>query len=182
MWYTGIGSRKVPSDIVFQMESFAAKMALMNYTLRSGGADGSDVAFERGCDAQHGNKEIYLPWKGFNKNDSDLYDCYNKTHETMAKLVYGPRWNEITDPVKRLMTRNTAQVVGLDVIDVAYSEFVVCWTPDGCETSKKRSRKTGGTGQAIALADELGIPVFNLANDSFDRKLKQYMHGITLFS
>lgn len=45
-------------------------------------------------------------------------------------------------------------------------DFVVCWTPDGCESEKERSRASGGTGQAIALASRLGIPVFNLARDA----------------
>lgn len=182
MWYTGIGSRRVPSDVAFKMEKFAIEMASKDWTLRSGGADGADVAFERGCDRQMGKKEIYLPWKGFNGNESIFYDVYGNMHTTMAKLAYGPRWDEISDAVKKLMTRNVAQVVGIDDLDVAYSSFVVCWTPDGCETAKKRGRQTGGTGQAIAIADELGIPVFNMANADFDKKMKQYMNGITLFS
>ena len=182
MWYTGIGSRRVPSDIALRMENFAIEFAAKDYTLRSGGANGSDVAFERGCDRQHGKKEIYLPWKGFNGSDSDLYDCYGNMHTTMAKLVYGPRWSEISDAVKKLMTRNTAQVVGLNDLDVAYSSFVVCWTPDGCETAKTRKRDTGGTGQAIALADELGIPVFNMANDDFDKKVARYTKHTGMFS
>ena len=182
MWYAGIGSRRVPSDIVLKMEKFAMEFAALDFTLRSGGADGSDAAFERGCDRLNGKKEIYLPWKGFNNSDSELYDCYGKMHTTSAKLVYGPRWNEISDAVKKLMTRNTAQVMGLDDLDVAYSEFVVCWTPDGCETAAKRNRNTGGTGQAIALADELGIPVFNMANDHFDKQMMHYMKRRSLFS
>ena len=142
----------------------------------------SDRPFERGCDRAGGKKEIYLPWKGFNNSDSNLYDCYGNMHTTSAELVYGPRWSEISDAVKKLMTRNTAQVMGLDDLDVEYSEFVVCWTPDGCGTAKTRNRNTGGTGQAIALADELGIPVFNMANTHFDKKMMQYMQRRSLFS
>ena len=40
----------------------------MQGTLRSGGADGADLAFEIGA----ANKEIYLPSKDFNNNSSDL--------------------------------------------------------------------------------------------------------------
>lgn len=42
--------------------------------------------------------------------------------------------------------------------------MVVCWTPDGCESQATRTKATGGTGLAIALADSMGIPVFNLRN------------------
>ena len=60
------------------------------------------------------------------------------------------------------MIRNVYQVLGKDLNTP--SEFVICWTPDGAETANERSIKTGGTGFAIALADSLGIPVYNLAN------------------
>lgn len=56
------------------------------------------------------------------------------------------------------------QILGRDLSDPV--DFVVCWTPDGCESEKERSRASGGTGQAIALASRLGIPVFNLARDA----------------
>jgi len=183
--YTGIGSRKIPKEIESKMRSFASKMALMHYTLRSGGADGADSAFEAGCDQFGGQKEIYLPWKNFNNNTSLLYDCYSDEHKKIAEDVYGPRWKTLSQGVKKLMTRNTAQVIGIDCVDVdniVFSEFVVCWTPDGCESAKQRTSKTGGTGQAIELADNFDIPVFNMFNDDFDEKVRQYMNGITLFS
>ena len=53
--------------------------------------------------------------------------------------------------------------------------YVICWTPDGCESHLTRSIKTGGTGTAIAIASTNGIPVFNLKNaDAIDR-LHQFL-------
>jgi len=42
------------------------------------------------------------------------------------------------------------------------SEFLICWTPDGCINHKDRSIKTGGTGTAISIADYYKIPIYNL--------------------
>ena len=55
------------------------------------------------------------------------------------------------------------QILGLE-LDCP-TEFVVCWTPDGCESHLKRTSKTGGTGLAISLASKLGIPIYNLYNE-----------------
>ena len=70
--YAGIGSRETPDDIIEFMMKCGAYLANKGYTLRSGGADGADLAFERGCDKYDGIKEIYLPWTGFNGSKSKL--------------------------------------------------------------------------------------------------------------
>jgi len=44
------------------MRRCATRLELLGYTLRSGGANGADTAFEEGCC----RKELYLPWPGFN--------------------------------------------------------------------------------------------------------------------
>lgn len=60
------------------------------------------------------------------------------------------------------MARNMLQIMGLGLDEP--SKFVLCWTPDGCTTKEGRIKKTGGTGQAIAYADEMDIPIFNFQN------------------
>jgi hypothetical protein len=69
--YAGIGARKPPKEIFHKCFTIAELLAEKGYTLRSGGADGCDTAFEIG----HGNhdKQIFLPWKNFNHNKSPLY-------------------------------------------------------------------------------------------------------------
>ena len=68
--YTGVGSRETPAAILSFITQLAGTLAAQGWTLRSGGAPGSDCAFENGCDHAHGLKEIYLPWKDFNGNTS----------------------------------------------------------------------------------------------------------------
>ena len=69
------------------------------------------------------------------------------------------------------MARNAMQVLGPNLDDP--SAFIVCWTPDASDGSKT-SPKTGGTGQALRIAHEYKIPVYNLADDRY-KKFGSYM-------
>lgn len=147
MFYTGIGSRSTPITTQVTMCKIAQYLNSIGYTLRSGGAYGADSAFE----SQAGTlKEIYLPWKGFNSNNSQLFTPSEEAYTLAEK--YHPAWHRLRPSVKALMARNMHQVLGLN-LDTP-SDFVVCYTSDG--------RFSGGTGQALRLCKDLKVPIFNL--------------------
>lgn len=172
MIYTGIGSRKTPKDILRKMRTYGDALGELGFTLRSGGADGADLAFEEGCIRSEGRMEIYLPWKGFNNNPSPLYEVSEEALEHAAD-IYGPSWQYLKRPVKLLMGRNMYQVLGKN-LDTP-SHFVICWTSDGCMSKEDRTRKTGGTGQAIACASELNIPIFNLQQEGDEGRFFNFL-------
>lgn len=160
MYYTGIGSRETPPQIQFTMIALAKKLAKLGLTLRSGGANGADTAFERGAQAENGKREIYLPYRGFNRSTSGLYGV-DQTALDKAKEVWEDRyingstfctWNVLKEGTRKMMARNCYQVLGV-LLD-SKSSIVACWTKDG--------KASGGTGQAIWLAVKEDIPVMNL--------------------
>lgn len=155
-YYTGIGSRSTPLIILDIFEKLGYIFAKSNLILRSGGADGADSAFELGCNVFKGNKEIYLPWKNFNNNNSKLYNIPNEAF-IIAKKIH-PNWNNLKDSVKKLHARNICQILGYDL--KSPSKFVICWTPEG--------KAIGGTATAINTAKIYGIPVFNLGLDNIN--------------
>lgn len=159
--YAGIGSRETPEKYLTLMKKLAAKLANLGYTLRSGGAQGADSAFEEGCDLVDGKKEIFVPWKGFNKSTSTLFP--DVMHHEKAATIH-PVWDKLTPAVQKLHARNTMQILGKDLQSPV--EFVLCWTPDGAENSSEVTKDTGGTGTAIRLASDSGILIYNLANAS----------------
>jgi len=166
MIYAGIGSRNTPSDVLILIEKVASRLAALGYTLRSGAAAGADRAFESGCDAASGKKEIYLPWKGFRNSASSLFHVNNDALEMAAR--FHPGWSYCSPAARKLHARNCYQILGIDLKTPC--AFVVCWTPDGCEHHDTRTSRTGGTGQAISIASANNIPVFNLFNpDALDR-------------
>lgn len=166
-FYAGIGSRKTPPNVLAAMTIIAQRLEKLGYTLRSGGAEGADSAFEEGADS----KEIYLPWKGFNGNSSNLHSIHMGA--ILLARKYHPAWDMLSQGAQKLQARNCYQILGYDLRTL--SDFVVCWTPDGCEKSSERTSKTGGTGQAIEIADSYGIPVFNLQRSDAVSRLKSFL-------
>jgi hypothetical protein len=157
--YTGIGSRKTPINVLSLMTRVAKRLNNLGFTLLSGGAEKADTAFEIGA---HCKMEIYLPWKNFRQKSGAGYIDYPLREAfDVAKIVH-PCWARLKDSAKSLMARNSHQILGENL--KAPSDFVITWTPDGCEKSSDRTAATGGTGQAIDLADLWGIPVFNFKN------------------
>ena len=162
-YYAGIGSRKTPPEILAQMREAATILGGMKLILRSGAAEGADTAFEEGLGKFH-RKQIFLPWKRFNSrgtNEKGLYLPEDGDWELALGYAqkYHPAWSALTDASKKLMGRNTYQVLGLDC-DTP-SLFVLCWTPNGSGS--------GGTGQAIRLAKACSIPVFDLGSMTLDQ-------------
>lgn len=162
MSYAGIGARKTPTAVLSKMRKVAERLEIRGYRLRSGGAEGADAAFEEGCRRQ----DIFLPWPEFNGRTSPFSEV---SQEAMGVASTAhPFFSRLPDQTKRLMARSSYQGLGQDLRTPA--DFVVCWTPDGAESEAERTRETGGTGQAIALASRWNIPVFNLArSDAMDR-------------
>jgi hypothetical protein len=154
-YYAGIGSRQTPEKLRGLIKNIVEKLEAKDYILRSGAAPGADTFFE---EFAH-RKEIYLPWKGFNGNPSELFVITEEGRE-MAKK-YHPRWDILSSAAKRLMTRNCYQVLGLDL--KTPSEFIICWTPEG--------KMKGGTSQAMRIAKDLEIPIYNLAKEKDIQKL-----------
>lgn len=139
--YAGIGSRKTPQEVCEICTELASKLS-NTHILRSGGASGADLAFELGAS----QTEIYLPWRRFNGNSSNLYLNYPISHPSISKNV--PR------AVKLLFSRNIQQVLGHDFSTP--SKFLICWTEEG--------KVLGGTGFTIGIARQNSIPVFNLGS------------------
>lgn len=157
--YAGVGSRETPAFILEEMETLAHNLAWEGWLLRSGGADGADTAFERGCNSGDGRKEIILPWRGFNGNRSTLIlPEFGKVFDraTLIAQTLIPHWPALNLPSRKLHTRNVLQVMGMNLEEPV--DCVVCWTKGG--------KVVGGTATAIKLARSSEIPVFNLASES----------------
>lgn len=165
--YAGIGSRRTPPEILARMTAAARRLDTLGYTLRSGAADGADTAFEQGAT----RKEIYLPWKGFRGNRSTKHEI-TPDALAIAELLH-PNFKRLSQTATLLMARNGYQILG-EHLDTPV-DFVLCYTPDGAESEKQRTMKTGGTGQAIALASRWGIPVFNMADELALQRLADFL-------
>jgi hypothetical protein len=151
-YYTGVGSRATPENIMNIMGKLAKVLAYNGWTVRSGGAIGADRAFEAGAIAVGGGREIYFA------RDA------NAAAMEMASKIH-PAWNKCNDYVKKLHARNCFQVLGKDL--KTPSSFLVCWTPDGADV--------GGTRTAIVLARNNNIEVINMGLKHQLDRIVQYI-------
>lgn len=148
-YYTGIGSRKTPSEIQTLMSNVARELSHLRYTLRSGGAAGADSAFE--STAKY--KRIYLPWNNFNGKVADGKDYIVPKYEPEWVWDYHKNPYRLSQAGLKLMSRNTYQVLGDDLENPLLPDFVLCYTEDG--------KFSGGTGQALRIASDYKVPIYN---------------------
>jgi hypothetical protein len=156
--YTGIGSRRAPSDVLSLCERLAERLARLGWTLRSGHAPGCDQAFERGAGMA---AEVYLPWPGFESGEPIQTPHVLERPDGRAypaARAHHPHWDLVSRAARDLHARNVHQVLGRDL--AGPSRFVVCWTPDGSLDGS--GPDSGGTGQALRVAQAHGVPVLNL--------------------
>jgi hypothetical protein len=162
--FAGIGSRQTPKEIIPIIEELSQQLIQLNFTLRSGGANGADSFWENSYDKFDGNKEIFLPWKNFNNNPSELYEVCPVALKLAEK--FHRNWSRLSPAAKKLHGRNCYQVLGKDL--KTFSKFIICWTPN--------AELVGGTAQALRLSQYFNIPVFNLANESHKIKLDNHLN------
>jgi hypothetical protein len=162
MIYTGIGSRATPANVLVIMTDLARMLGADDWILRSGGAEGADEAFEDGVESCM-DMEIYLPFKSFNNRCSVNVGYYCPEVSLANKYIAAnihPAWDRCSSAARAMMYRNTHQILGGDL--TVLTDMVICWTPEGAVT--------GGTGQALRLAEYYEVPVLNLGL----AKIKQY--------
>lgn len=146
MQVAGIGSRETPTDVLDVLRFAGSALAAQGHRGSSGGARGADSAFE----------------DGFRSVNPALLRSYTVNDASPAALAlaarYHPAWDRCSDYARLLHARNGPIVLGETLCDPV--DAILCWTPGG--------RVTGGTGQALRIAEDWRIPVFNLAVRSID--------------
>ena len=152
--YAGIGARATPKSVLNDMTAIAAWLARTGWHLASGGARGADSAFAAGAAA--GKRTLYLPWAGYNGHGGP--DCRTPSPSELAAWMdiaarLHPAWHRCSPAVRKLHARNAAVVLGPGLDRPV--DALVCWSP--------RGEVVGGTGQALRIAAEHGIPALNLS-------------------
>jgi len=155
--YAGIGSRETPASMEPVIRECAERLEKLGAMLRSGGAKGADLFFQNSVKPE--NTEIFVvderrrfPGAIF-YSELDVEAC---DRAMMMAKKYHPAWNALSHFVKLLMARNSMQIFGKDMRKEDVVDFVVCWTVGG--------ELKGGTSQALRIAIDHGIPIFNLGS------------------
>jgi hypothetical protein len=169
--YAGIGSRAIPEEALRLIASIAKRLAQEEAILRTGLSPGADQAFYRGALAGDGEVELYLPWPGFQARALSAREHERVrvlSRPTPAAYALAARFHPaddgrpfaaLTDQAQARLARDSHEVLGADLHSPV--ACVICWTPDG--NVDGRTGAADGTSQALRIAAERAVPVFNLA-------------------
>jgi len=197
-YYTGIGSRETPQEIISVMEDAAFRLARVGLTLRSGKAGGADAAFQRGMQKYYetldnGNQkeyrtrlaEIYIPWDGFSSDNEGLWDFWDYPLDYLDHLIpeQKSKRDELVEEIhpnfealkkKRgafaLHSRNVHQVLGANVLEPRPSVFCLYYAGED-----KNGNPKGGTATAVNLAKKYGVRTLNLNTPERLATLEQFL-------
>ncbi|MGR5347312.1 hypothetical protein [Vibrio mediterranei] len=188
--YTGIGSRAITKYVSKEVITLAYVMAFNGFRHLGGGAPGIDMSFIFGAKvALKAMRSVgmrlslgqlttaYLPWNNFNAieaNQGWAWVPRDDQAKAIAKLHH-LGWDNLSNAAKKLMTRNVHQIYGDKIDAQPLSQFVFAWTPDGAQETT--TAKTGGTGQAIRIANACGISVRNLQRESVRHAMLDYVEA-----
>ena len=170
-YYTGVGSRKTPLDILNLMTRIATHLDGLGKVLRSGGAKGADDAFLQGTSLP---AQLYLPYQGFNGHQGIVIEDQEillKATEIAAR-IHGD-WAGCDDFARKTHRRSVFQILGGDL--KTPSEFLIFWA-----ATDRNGNIEGGTrtAVAVALAQEHSIPSYNLANIQVRGKFRDRLEQI----
>lgn len=161
-YYAGIGSRETPDHILSLMYDIARRLAASGWTLSSGRAIGADSAFEQGALSVDLIVRLYTA-------DSDIPDwAFEQARH------FHPAWHRCDDYARRLHARNSLILFGPNGPDDpelrSRVSMIICWTPNAAIT--------GGTGQALRIANAFSIPVRNLADPATLSRARAWLASI----
>lgn len=196
-YYTGIGSRETPHEVLDLMEDAGYRLARIGYTLRSGKAFGADSAFQAGAQRFHKESkyyqtpysiaEVYIPWEGFKGGEglTDIYDIPLTTIDNHHPLQIGSRqklvkevhggWDKLSQGAKKLHERNVHQIFGQKILGDHYekSKFVIYYSPE-----TKAGNPRGGTATCVNIAKKEGVSVLNLLHKSNREILGRFLRDL----
>lgn len=172
--YAGIGSRQTPPEILGLMTEVARRFQAEGRVLHSGGATGADTAFFRGA-TDPALLRIFIPWDGFEGLRHDPAGgifrwelCPGRDAAAATVRRFHPAPDRLSRGAFALMARNAMQVLGADMATPV--GLVVAYAPLGPD-----GRPTGGTAQAIRIAEAHGISVRNLAKAETLDRLRRWL-------
>lgn len=199
MYYTGVGARETPHDVLGIMEDAAFRLARMGWVLRSGKAGGADAAFQLGVqkycisldkekpEEYSANKaEIYIPWDGFGTPGiEDWWDISLNNLNTLMpeqilsrdEIIGEIHPNPVALRKKRgafaLHSRNVHQVLGANILEPRPSKFCLYFASED-----KHGNPKGGTATAVNLAKKHGVRCLNLNTPERLAKLEIFLRGM----
>ena len=157
--YAGIGARNTPALHLTIMKLWAMYAAACGMTCSTGACKGADQAFANGSIQGGGHTMLWLPWTSY--EDAWIRSFGNKVSDSINVYVYNPKSDNAASesvhkyhPAPHKLKSSVFALHARNYLIIEGAEYIVCWTPNG--------EVVGGTGQALRIAADMGIPIYNL--------------------
>ena len=169
--FTFIGTKNMPDDAVAKTVALIVKMIESNNDITlvcrtSVGSNGEIEVYKALKDRFPDNIELILPWKDF-KVIEETFDSKNyfSSPESMdlAKKVY-PTWEKQKEYMLKIYSKNIRMIAGQNIRSP--SRFVLCWSPDGIETSAARTNNSDGIEFYLKVSEVYKLKAYNLAAEN----------------
>ncbi|WP_171898316.1 hypothetical protein [Xanthomonas euvesicatoria] len=182
-WVTGVGSRETPAWAFSMLRHVLQAHAAEGYGIRTGCARlGGDVAAREAAATSGCPVQVYTVDKGHFPG-SIRFDHQSAAVQSAAlqlaeRLHPAWRWQRSTY-VRQLHARNGFQCLSTDL--ASPSDKLICWAPKSVLDEDGRLQSVGGgTGQAVRVAHEFGVPAFNLDLPAHRQELASYLVGFEM--
>ena len=111
---------------------------------------------------------LFLPWRHYESRWVNAAIDNGANFQTLEKKDR-EAWNSVEKihPAPHKLTRGGQALHARNFLIMQGVDFVICWTKDG--------KASGGTGQALRIAEERGIPVRNLQNPETRKKVETWL-------
>lgn len=142
-------------------------LAKRGWHLHTGNCTGADQAFASGAnEIDAAMVSLWLPWPSYELEAINAKNIVHKEPtEDAMKLAeqFHPKWEACKRGGRSLHARNMHIILGKTLDEPV--DMIICWTKNGL--------KTGGTSQALRLAENKSIKVYNLAIEDDILQLKK---------
>lgn len=170
------------NEVQVKLNEVLKMLSEAGFTIRTQGiTENEKMVLQKAAKVEH-----YLPWKGFNESNSQIFK-YHKEIGNLAQLIilsYSgllEKANAEEGPnrfktVIRMMNRDISVVLGQQLNSPV--KAAICWTPDGCESFKNTKRETGDYSTVIRTASYAKIPVINLYNAGYKERITNLLNKL----
>lgn len=173
--FTVMSHGDVPGEAVILIEQISKLLISKGFTFRYDG-NNQDKLSTQAYIASKQRCEIFLPWKGFNKEVTGKLNRPSATAYGFASSLHRA-FNKIPPTVRAIVARNVHVILG-DECNTPVNLFIT-WTSDGAEVSKDvKFETTGNASFFINACDTLDIPVFNLKNNTAKDRIVEFINAL----
>lgn len=155
----------VPQEAKDKILKVVRALADKGLTLRL--APGSNDHFLNEVASLFPNKEIYLPWGGYNREVKSPESLQPSELSYRVAINFHKRFLDLPDAVRTILANEANMILGKNCDNIV--GFILGWSPGGDELITKDTdfKNLGNLSFSLRIAKAFSIPFLNIANKDF---------------